>query len=232
MPYGNNGQMADATRSAGPLSIDGHEDATPLPGLTRQAGAQRLRSQAGAGAAAANALAAGYPPWSAIPGPSSPRPASTRAGAGFSAHEIALTPHWASRCGRAAPVVGRQAPCLSFCIIHPRPAPFTRDRPGRVRAGRGRWRTVVNASQHCWKACWGQRLRSSNLLSSATLTCDNAPSGGAPVVLIPRFVSVFVHERRPSARTPDERAPWRSALARERPRSTAQPPTYRPHHTE
>jgi hypothetical protein len=26
----------------------------------------------------------------------------------------------------------------------------------------------VNAGQHCWKACWGQPLRSSNLLSSAT----------------------------------------------------------------
>ena len=31
----------------------------------------------------------------------------------------------------------------------------------------------MNAGQHCWKACWGQPLRSSNLLSSATLTREN-----------------------------------------------------------
>jgi hypothetical protein len=37
-----------------------------------------------------------------------------------------------------------------------------------VSPGHGRWRTPVNAGQHCWKACWGQPLRSSNLLSSAT----------------------------------------------------------------
>jgi hypothetical protein len=46
--------------------------------------------------------------------------------------------------------------CLSFCLIHPSPGPFTSDRPRHVRAGHGRWRTVVNAGQHCWKACWGQ----------------------------------------------------------------------------
>src|SRR6516225_9258172 len=45
--------------------------------------------------------------------------------------------------------------------------------PDRVYAVRGRWRTPVNAGQHCWKACWGQPLRSSNPLSSATLTCDD-----------------------------------------------------------
>src|SRR5215472_4929401 len=37
-----------------------------------------------------------------------------------------------------------------------------------VSPGRGRWRTPVNAGQHCWKACWGQPLASSNLASSAT----------------------------------------------------------------
>jgi len=31
----------------------------------------------------------------------------------------------------------------------------------------------VNAGQHCWKACWVQALASSNLASSATLTCKN-----------------------------------------------------------
>src|SRR6266487_1453364 len=37
-------------------------------------------------------------------------------------------------------------------VIHPRPAPFSGGHPDRVRAGRGRWRTVVDARQHCWKA--------------------------------------------------------------------------------
>jgi len=37
----------------------------------------------------------------------------------------------------------RPASCLSFCLIRPRPPPFTSGRPGRVQAGRGRWRTPV-----------------------------------------------------------------------------------------
>src|SRR6188472_1011736 len=82
----------------------------------------------------------------------------------------------------------RPGPGLSFGLIHPRPPPFTDVHSDRVRAVGGRWWTPVNAGQHCWKACWGQPLRSSNLLSSATLTCDNAPSGRALVVLIPGFV--------------------------------------------
>ena len=67
-------------------------------------------------------------------------------------------------------VVHNAVPCLSFCLIHPRPGPFTDFHPVRVCAVRERWRTPVNAGQHRWKACWGQPLRSSNLLSSATLT--------------------------------------------------------------
>jgi hypothetical protein len=49
--------------------------------------------------------------------------------------------------------VCRPASCLSFCLIHPRPGPFTSDRPSHVRAGHGRRRTLVNAGAHCWKAC-------------------------------------------------------------------------------
>jgi hypothetical protein len=64
-------------------------------------------------------------------------------------------------------------PGLSFGLIHPRTGPFTGGHPDRVRAARGRWRMPVNAMQQSWKACWGQPLRSSNLLSSATLTCKN-----------------------------------------------------------
>jgi hypothetical protein len=60
---------------------------------------------------------------------------------------------------------------LSQFLSHsPLTATVHRRPPGRVRAGHGRWRTLVNAGQHCWKACWGQPLRSSNLLSSATLS--------------------------------------------------------------
>ena len=68
---------------------------------------------------------------------------------------------------RCCPGAGRLASCLSFCLIHPRPGPFTSVRSDSVCAVRGRWRTPVNEGQHCWKACWGQPLRSSNLLSSA-----------------------------------------------------------------
>jgi hypothetical protein len=65
-------------------------------------------------------------------------------------------------------------PGLKCGLIHPHPAPFTDRHPGRIRAGRGRWRSPVNAGQHCWKACWGQPLASSNLASSAHLTCGDA----------------------------------------------------------
>ena len=48
-----------------------------------------------------------------------------------------------------------------------------RDPMATVFQGHGRPRPDMNAEAHCWKACWGQPLRSSNLLSSATLTCRN-----------------------------------------------------------
>src|SRR5262249_4515959 len=45
---------------------------------------------------------------------------------------------------------------LSQFLSHsPRPPPFASGHFYHVRAGHGRWRTVVNAGQHCWKACWG-----------------------------------------------------------------------------
>ena len=46
----------------------------------------------------------------------------------------------------------------------------------RVRTGHERSRPLVNIGAQCWKACWGQPLKSSNLLSSAMLTCANATS--------------------------------------------------------
>jgi hypothetical protein len=84
---------------------------------------------------------------------------------------------------------------LSFGLIHPRPAPFTGGHPDRVRAGHGRWRAQVNAGQHCWKACKGQPFRSSNLLSSATLTCWNTDRrrqlAGASTCAGPSYWSQF-----------------------------------------
>jgi hypothetical protein len=69
---------------------------------------------------------------------------------------------WPGRRRPSAPGSG-----LSFGLIHSRPRPFTDVHPDRVCAVRGRWRPPVNAGQHCWKACWGQPLASSNLASSA-----------------------------------------------------------------
>jgi len=88
-------------------------------------------------------------------------------------------------------------PGLSFGLIHPRTGPFTGGHPDRVRAARGRWRTPVNAMQQCWKACWGQPLRSSNLLSSATLTCDDALDHVRALRCIPSHMSHFLSQLSP-----------------------------------
>jgi hypothetical protein len=90
-----------------------------------------------------------------------------------------------------------QATCLSSCLIHPHPRPFTSGHPGRVRAGHGRWRTSVNAGQHWWKACWGQPLASSNLASSATLTCNDALGSCCALRYIPTHVSHFLSQLSP-----------------------------------
>jgi hypothetical protein len=44
--------------------------------------------------------------------------------------------------------------------------PFTNGRAEGIGAGHGRWRTPVSEHRQCWKACWGQPFKSSNLLSS------------------------------------------------------------------
>ena len=104
--------------------------------------------------------------------------------------------------------------CLSFCLIHPRPGPFTSVRSGRVCAVRGRWRTSVNADQHCWKACWGQPLRSSNLLSSATLTCDDALGSCSRAALYRQRVSHFLSqfESWPYALSRTNRCEWHAEM--------------------
>jgi hypothetical protein len=63
-------------------------------------------------------------------------------------------------------------------------AAIRRDPSVTVSPGHGRSRTPVNAGQHCWKACKGQPFRSSNLLSSATLTCKNIGEWPLPSGLI------------------------------------------------
>jgi hypothetical protein len=80
----------------------------------------------------------------------------------------------------------RPGPGLSFGLIHPCPEPFTDVHPDRVCAVRERWRPPVNVGQHCWKACWGQPLASSNLASSATLTCDYALGSCSRAALYPK----------------------------------------------
>jgi hypothetical protein len=64
--------------------------------------------------------------------------------------------------------------CLSLCLIRRRPRPFACVRAVRIAAVHELWRTLVNAGQHCWKACWVQPLASSNPPSSATLTRHDA----------------------------------------------------------
>jgi hypothetical protein len=55
-------------------------------------------------------------------------------------------------------IIGRSGRCLSLCLIHPRPGPFTGDRGHPVRAGHERWRPVVNGSAQYSKACEGATL--------------------------------------------------------------------------
>ena len=118
-----------------------------------------------------------------------PRPAGT--GTRLSAQEIASKLTWCRSSGGLLRR-GRPAFCLSFCLIRHRPAPFTSVRSDRVCTVRGRWRTPVNAGQHCWKACWGQPLRSSNLLSSATSDQTIHQAGHGPVSCAVSFVVSFI----------------------------------------
>jgi len=105
--------------------------------------------------------------------------------------------------------------CLSFCLIHGCPRMFTGDRTEYVRPGSGRWRSMANGDQQCWKACWGQPLASSNPASSATLSCGDAKplSFGlaAHRSLGHSFVSVVA--RKPARKRPG--APDPAALAQD-----------------
>ena len=104
---------------------------------------------------------------------------------------------------------------LNFGLIHPCSPPFTNGHPDLVWAVRGRWRTPVNAIQHCWKACWGQPLASSNLASSATLTCDDALGSCSRAALIRTacvsFLSQF--ESWPYALFRDKSVWWHAEMA-------------------
>jgi hypothetical protein len=50
---------------------------------------------------------------------------------------------------------GEPGPCLSFCLIHPRPQPFTGGHPARIRAVHVLWRPVVDGASQSSKACEG-----------------------------------------------------------------------------
>jgi hypothetical protein len=83
-------------------------------------------------------------------------------------HDEEETP--AARADRACVALRSRESWLSLWLIHRRPASFTDGRPDCFRAVHGRSRPAMNTGAQCWKACWGQPLKSSNLLSSATLT--------------------------------------------------------------
>jgi hypothetical protein len=114
----------------------------------------------------------------------------------FSARE----PHRCSPC--SSPRTPRRprpgtSPGLSCGLIHSCPRSFTDGHPARVHARRERWRTSVNAGQHCWEACWVQALASSNLASSATLICDDALGWCSRAALHPKRVSHFLSQFEP-----------------------------------
>jgi len=109
--------------------------------------------------------------------------------------------------GRPADPGRGTSPGLSCGLIHQRPRPFADDHPARVHARRERWRTSVNAGQHCWKACWVQALASSNLASSAALTCDEASGSCSRDVLRPKRMVSF----------PVSVEPWPYVLIRYKP---------------
>ncbi len=102
-------------------------------------------------------------------------------------HETATITHTddrtlPARAGGWAQIWSHSPPSAA---VHRRP-------PELISTAHGRSRTLVNAGQHCWKACWGQPLRSSNLLSSATLTCGNAGCGGCQAGATQRRLSQFL----------------------------------------
>ena len=110
-----------------------------------------------------------------------PRPTGT--GPRLSAQEITST---LTRRRSSAVLLCRGPPgLLSQFLSHSFPFTAVHWRPRTPAcAAHGRWRTPVNAGQHCWKACKGQPFRSSNLLSSATLTCKNIDECPLPNGLI------------------------------------------------
>ena len=52
----------------------------------------------------------------------------------------------------------------------------------------------MNARAHTWKACKGQPFRSSNLLSSAMLTCDDAVRSSSGLRYLPQRLSHFLSQ--------------------------------------
>ena len=68
-----------------------------------------------------------------------------------------------------------------------------------IMAGHVLPRTAMNEGQHCWKACWGQPLASSNLASSATLICGNAGRNGRRAGAAERRLSHFLAQFRASS---------------------------------
>src|SRR5262249_9899628 len=84
-------------------------------------------------------------------------------------------------------------------LIRQRSAGFSTHQPEPIGDGQGRWRIIVNGSKQNWKACLGQPLRSSNLLSSATLTRQYSwPARTLPLVAGGRWSQFWSRTPRPT----------------------------------
>jgi len=68
-----------------------------------------------------------------------------------------------------------------------------------VLPGHGGPRPGMNAEAHCWKACWGQPLRSSNLLSSANSDQAIHQAGHEPERPRSLIHSTYIGIKRPKA---------------------------------
>jgi hypothetical protein len=82
-----------------------------------------------------------------------------------------------ARSGATARRTGAVSVPVSFVSVCRRPDRLARRCPPLA----GTERTVTNRARQTWKACWGQPLKSSNLLSSAPPTSPSDVRPGVPV---------------------------------------------------
>ncbi|TDU89459.1 hypothetical protein EV138_3027 [Kribbella voronezhensis] len=99
----------------------------------------------------------------------------------------------------------RRAPEGSQCGSHPRPSGGVRCGSRTPSATLRSWsRSELNVGLRSWKACWGQPLTSSNLVSSATNRGPDAQRPALPAPSKPRPAGLL---RSPGSPPPQLRAP-------------------------